>query len=383
MKALVFLVALTGCVTSLEVLVTPTDGGADAGALDAGPSGAFSLSASDAHTCVVRGGPLWCWGTNAEGQLGDGTTTDALTPVQVGVDQHWVLVSTGTVHTCALKADGTVWCWGGNGAGQLGQSDTVARSTPALVPLPLTATSVQSKQSFSCAVLRDASLWCWGANFEGQLGLDDWGSTADHFAPQPVVGDAGWASVTTGQGHACGLQTDGSLWCWGRNTASMVGLQLDAGIQFRAPQRVGTDHDWASIDANQEYTCGLKTDRTVWCWGDLPFSTAPTERPTPFLSGSWQHVEANLFHGCALALDGAGTCWGRNLEGELGLGDNTDRPTPTPLLEAPLSLISTGRFHSCQRRAAGSIWCTGENQQGQLGVGDRVRRNAWTQVMLP
>ncbi len=380
---LLLLLTSTACVFSFEVLTTASDGGADAGAFDAGPSGAFSLSASDEHTCLVRGGPLWCWGTNAEGRLGDGTTTDALAPVQVGSDQTWVMVSAGTVHTCALKAEGSVWCWGGNGAGQLGQGDTTSRTTPTRVALPQGATMVQSRQSFSCAVLRDASLWCWGANFEGQLGLDDGLSTSDHLSPGPVVGNASWAAVTTGQGHACGLQTDGSLWCWGRNTAAMLGLSVDAGVQLRAPQQVGVDRDWASVDANQEYTCALKSDRSLWCWGDLASSTTPTLQPTRFLSGNWQRVEANLFHGCALSLSGAGTCWGRNVEGQLGLGDNVDRPTPTALLEGPLSTISTGRFHSCQRRASGSVWCTGANQQGQLGLGDRVRRNVWTQVTLP
>ncbi len=368
---------LCSCVTSVEVL-TSLDAGNDGG-----PSGAFSLAAGDAHSCAIRGGPLYCWGTNSDGRVGNGTMVDATAPAQVGLERTWVKVSAGERHTCALKVDGTAWCWGANGAGQLGQNDTQSRTTPAQVSLPLPGVDLQSKASFSCALLTDHSLWCWGSNFEGQLGLDDAFNSPDQLTPQRTVTDAGWKTFSTGQGHACAIRVDGSLWCWGRNSRSTLGLPVDAGMQFRSPQHIGTATDWLSVDANQEYTCALKQDHSLWCWGNLPLSTSLVEQPALFLGGSWALVRTNVFHACVLSMGGEGRCWGRNIEGELGLGDVVERPTPTPLLEAPLSELALGRFHSCERRANGSIWCTGENQQGQLGLGDRARRSAWTELSFP
>jgi alpha-tubulin suppressor-like RCC1 family protein len=364
--------ALLSCARAYEVLELPDAGGADAGLA----SDAFSLSAGDAHTCAIRAGALWCWGRDSEGQVGDGTTSSAvLTPVRVGAGTDWVEVSAGESHTCARKADGSVWCWGSNASGQLGLGDFVNRATPTRVPLPSAAHVVQSRSSFSCAVLEDASLWCWGANTEGQLGLDDDYPGADQVSARPVVSDAGWKAVATGQGHACALRLDGSLWCWGRNTGSMVGQGGDAGsIQYRVPQRVGARTDWTQLDANQEYTCALRADQSLWCWGHF-LNDSVLDAPTRMLAGTtWARVRTNLFHLCVVSSSGEASCWGRNLEGQLGLGDFDDRPDPTALDGGPVTDLSTGRFDTCLRRADGSLWCAGKNDDGQLGDGDTALR---------
>ena len=369
------LCALLACSRSYEVLELPDAGGADAGPA----SGAFGLSAGDAHSCAIRAGALWCWGHGSEGQVGTGTPSSAvLTPARVGDAGDWLQVSAGESHTCARKADGSVWCWGNNAAGQLGLGDAVNRAAPARVPLPRAAHFVQSRSSFSCALLDDAALWCWGANYEGQLGLGDDFPGVDQASPRPVVADAGWKTVATGQGHACGVRLDGSLWCWGRNTASMLGQGADAGIQLRLPQRVGARNDWAQLDANQEYTCALREDRSLWCWGNFLNGT-PLLVPTQ-LPGTFALVSTNLFHLCALSSSGAASCWGRNLEGQLGLGDFVDRPAPVMLDGGPLTDLSAGRFDTCLRRTDGSLWCAGQNGDGQLGVGDTATHETWSAV---
>jgi alpha-tubulin suppressor-like RCC1 family protein len=244
------------------------------------------------------------------------------------------------------------------------------------VPLPRAARFVQSRSSFSCALLDDASLWCWGANYEGQLGLGDDFPGVDQVSARQVVSDAGWKTVATGQGHACGVRLDGSLWCWGRNTASMLGQGADAGIQLRLPQRVGARTDWAQLDANQEYTCALREDQSLWCWGNLLNGT-PLLVPTQLVPGAFALVSTNLFHLCALSSSGAASCWGRNLEGQLGLGDFVDRPQPVALDGGPITDLSAGRFDTCLRRANGSLWCAGQNGEGQLGVGDTATHETW------
>lgn len=372
--------SLAACIQSVEVLTT-----VDAGAPDSGPpSGAFSLSGGDYHACAVRGGPLWCWGANENGEAAAGDAGLAMAPLQVGSDRSWVSVTCGEVHSCGLKQDGTVWCWGGNGAGQLGLGDTTSRASPTQVPLPGAAIELHSKFSHVCAILADASLWCWGSNYEGQLGLGDTFPGVDQLSPVAVPSDGGWKTVSGGQGHTCAIRLDGSLWCWGRNPEGEVGLPpAEVSIQPRAPLRVGSDTDWTHVDSSQEYTCGLKADGSLWCWGALVGSATNTERPARLSGGPWAAVRTNTFHLCALSPSGGAVCWGRNLEGQLGLDDLVERTSPTALLDPPFSELAVGRFFTCQRRGNGSIWCTGANEKGQLGVGDTSRRAVFTQLPFP
>ncbi len=94
----------------------------------AGPS---RIAAGHDHTLWVKAnGTLWAWGDNDYGQLGDGTITDRLFPVQIGADNNWVAISAGYFHSLGLKSDGTLWAWGLNNIGQLGDGTTTNRTSP-------------------------------------------------------------------------------------------------------------------------------------------------------------------------------------------------------------------------------------------------------------
>jgi alpha-tubulin suppressor-like RCC1 family protein len=127
---------------------------------------------------VKTNGTLWCWGDNKEGQLGIGTNAASTTPVQVFAGAaKWTTVSAGQSHTCALQADGTLWCWGRNANGQLGTGSNLASAAPvALMGLPATWVAVTAGGEHTCAVAGDGTLWCWGLNVKGQLGLGSAGS---------------------------------------------------------------------------------------------------------------------------------------------------------------------------------------------------------------
>ena len=170
-----FLLVLAGC--------SPTSGG---GAFP--PTGAIAISAGMDFTCALTAsGGVDCWGRNPDGQLGDGTTTNRLTPVPVvGLSGPATAIATGFQHTCALIAGGDVNCWGGNWAGQLGDNSTTNRWTPApVVGLPGPATAISVGGYHTCALVAGGDLHCWGANAVGQLGD---GSTTDRLTPVPVVG---------------------------------------------------------------------------------------------------------------------------------------------------------------------------------------------------
>ena len=93
------------------------------------------IAAGDGHSVGIQAnGTLWCWGANADGQLGNGSTLDRDGPVQVGDARDWVLPGAGAQHSLAIRTDGSLWAWGRNAAGQLGLGDLVSRTTPTALP---------------------------------------------------------------------------------------------------------------------------------------------------------------------------------------------------------------------------------------------------------
>ena len=188
----------------------------------------------------------------------------------------WVAPAVGSVHSCALASDGGVWCWGGNANGQLGSGDRTSRPEPRQVALPAKAVDVRTAFEFTCAVLADASAWCWGYNWEGQLGLGDVHPGDDHLEPIQLGNTRDWTFVATGQGHGCGIRSPGRLYCWGRNTESQLGQGTTEPPQMRAPVQVGADADWVAVGCSQSTTCARKRNGSLWCWGAQPSGALAT-----------------------------------------------------------------------------------------------------------
>ena len=349
------------------------------------------LSLGTAHGCRLERGELWCWGANADGQLGLGDEQDRQAPTLVDDSATWLQVAAGRSHTCALDGGHIVWCWGANVDGQLGPlgPDQGLQLRPVNVPLPGEAMFIAVGWAGSCAILEDRSLWCWGSNAEGQLAR---GFAVERSAqPTPIeAGATGWVAVELGEAHTCGVRADGTLWCWGRNERGELGQGSNLPQQIREPTRVGRERDWSRIAAGRNHTCGVRADGTLWCWGanfagqlgvqagDVfsPRQVAPAQR--------FEQLAMHTFSTCALSVSGQLWCWGRNVEGQLGLGDNQNRSAPTRL-EAPggakASCVRAGRSFVCAC-ADGGVWCAGANDGGQLGLGDRTRRNVLTRQPL-
>ncbi|MEM9193912.1 MAG: hypothetical protein AAGF12_32350 [Myxococcota bacterium] len=348
-----------------------------------------TLSTSWNHTCALRDGVMFCWGSNEEGQLGDGTVGGVVeTPMVVAGPQAWVEVSVGVVHTCGLDRVGSVWCWGGNERGQLGVGDFSPRRRPTAVQLPGAAVAIDNSWYTSCARLEDDSLYCWGWNFEGQLGQDDPVASADSPAPARVVGGP-WASFAAGEGHLCAVGRDQVLFCWGRNTSDNLGLGPAPIRQRRVPTEVETGFLFASVD--QSHGCGIRVDGTLACWGnnndgrvgvgdrdsrDVPTSVASVHQ--------YRSIDVSGFSSCAIRSTGQLDCWGRNEFGRLATGDTDDRLVPTQVgIDTGWLSVAVARFHMCARRENGRIFCSGRNDRGQLGIGVPGVQLALVEVSLP
>lgn len=360
----------------------------------AGPAASLRVSAGAYHTCAIADGALYCWGLNANGQLGTGTNDNEPRPARVGTATDWVAVAAAETSTVGLKRDGTLWSWGSNEVGQLGLGDFSARRRPVQIASARSWITIAGHFKHFCAIDQSRWLWCWGGNDEGELGQADPGAGSDRATPVRVGTADDWLIVSPGQGHTCGIRAAGALYCWGRNSRSELGQGDSAPAQIRAPALVEPEGGWQDVQAGQNTTCALRSD-AVTCWGlsnggSIPQTDVDEVVPVPApvsvpLPDPIVEVAVNTFHGCARAQSGAVACWGRNEEGQIGLGDFGSVAEPQELALAGWSQISTGRFSSCGVRA-GTVHCTGDNRHGQLGQGDAgtsARRASHVPVPLP
>ena len=177
-------------------------------------------AATDRTLAIMEDGTLWGWGNNADGQLGDGTTTDQSLPVRIGTAMNWASVSVGNAHTVAIRTDGSLWAWGDNGSGRLGDGTTTGRATPIRIGTATDWASVSAGGQHTVAIRTDGTLWAWGWNGWGQLGDSSWDT---RWSPVQIGTATDWASVSAGHNHSTAIRTGGLLWAWGNNGQGRLG----------------------------------------------------------------------------------------------------------------------------------------------------------------
>lgn len=297
-------------------------------------------------------------------------------------------IAVGWNHSLAAERDGSLRAWGANGSGQLGLGDTNNRARATRVAPGTTRwRSLAGGSRHSCGIAEDGSLYCWGVNVHGQLGVGD---TADRDTPTRVGAASDWVEVTCGGLHSCGLRAGGTLWCWGANPAGQLGLGSETGDQT-APRRVGAEQGWRGLAAKARFNCALRSDESLWCWGDNSDGqlgqgdTTDRRAPVQVAAGTrWAQVRMGPLHTCAVTANRELFCWGLNDFGQLGTGDTTSSRAPRRVgVERDWALVSGGFEHSCGVRSDGSLWCWGNGALGRLGVeGDPSRtsptRVSWT-----
>jgi alpha-tubulin suppressor-like RCC1 family protein len=240
-------------------------------------SGVLAVSGASHHTCALTGrGGVQCWGGNGEGELGDGTNTDRWTPVDVtGLTSGVLAVSAGPFHTCALTGGGGVQCWGWNSVGQLGDGTNTNRLTPVDVSgLTSGVLAVSAGRQHTCALTTGGGVQCWGRNSWGQLGD---GTATDRWTPVDVSGlTAGVLAVSAGSQHTCALTGGGGVQCWGSNHRGQLGDGTTAdrltpvgvcATGAAAPCRGDLLTGVLAVSAGGEHTCALTGGGGVKCWG--------------------------------------------------------------------------------------------------------------------
>jgi alpha-tubulin suppressor-like RCC1 family protein len=349
-------------------------------------SGITAVAAGWSHACALRStGELDCWGANAQGQLGDGTTVDSRAPVAVaGIGGKVTAVAAGYRHTCALLETGGVKCWGGDASGSLGDGGALSRNVPVDVSgLTAGVQAVDTGAGHTCALLESGAVKCWGWNNSGQVGD---GTAVDRRTPVDVAGLGRAAvAVAAGDQHTCALLDDGSVACWGANASGQLGngLRVRSGVPAAV---VGLSGPAVRITAGGAHTCALIENGTVECWGDdqsgqlgdggYENRSAPTPVVLPAAAG---FIAAGFSHTCALLVDRRIECWGWNTEGQLGDGTVKSRRTPADVagFSGQVAAVAAGWSHACMLSAdAGGVRCWGWNGSGQLGDGSNSDRTA-------
>lgn len=332
-----------------------------------------------------------CWGFNAYGQLGDGSTTNRLSPVYViGLTSGVQTVVAGDIHSCALTNVGAVTCWGNSGSGQVGNGSFADSNK---VPVPVTGLSsdvvlLSAGYFHNCAKRSAGYVYCWGNNSKGQLGI---GSTVNQATPA-YLSDLGTVTTRLASGgmHSCVVITDRRVKCWGNNDYGQLGdgSTANKSTSVSVPNLNGVD----SLSLGQSHSCALTTTGGVKCWGqdvhgnlgdDAGFVSKSVPVDVAGLSAGVTSLAAGGAHTCAVAF-GTLKCWGYDYHGQLGDDEpNYSKATPTPVLcmDSGVSEVSAGYQHTCAKMASGLMKCWGNNQNGQLGDGTTTIRRTPVDVL--
>lgn len=359
-----------GNTTTVEY-TSPTQIGAD-------NDWAWVVSGANHCVAVKTTGTLWAWGLNSSGQLGDGSTTLRSAPVQVGTVTTWSQLGhqlhAGGDSTLAIRTNGTLWAWGSNSNGQLGDGSTTNRNAPVQIGTVTTWSRITGTTISSIGLRTNGTLWTWGANGSGQLGD---GTLTERNSPAQLGTTTTWQAMSGGASHFLARQSDGSLWSWGLNSSGQLGQGRANLATGNTPQRVGTASNWSEMVGGANFSLATTTDGGLRGWGSnnssqlgylprLPLPLYPQLGPVTAAAAGGSN------HSAFILVDGSLWTFGSNSSGQLGLGATSSLPQPVPQQVAAGQTwrsVSLGNTFTMAIRSDDSLWAAGLNSSGQLGDG--------------
>ena len=356
---------------------------------------------------LKKDGTVWAWGVNTSGQLGDGTTTNRTTPVQVKYDSNTnvneiTAIAMGPYNGAAVRTDGCVAAWGDGSAGQLGNGTTASSTYAALVweidvALYLhKITAIAIGQRHMIALKADRTVVAWGNNGQGQLGND---SMVNSSYPVQVMDYwgvdylSGITQISAGHNHSLALSADGTVYTWGSNMSGQIGI--DRMLPFATlPELVVGPEDSGVLDNVTEISAGAKhsvaklSNGKVYAWGECSFVDDTIETlhiPKEVNGGNnygngyntdKKYIASKIHSGSnhLIAQMADGTVWGIGANEAYQLADTFPTETTTTWYkiytpDAFIVDVSASSMNSIALASNGTLYASGLNSVGQLGIG--------------
>ncbi len=329
------------------------------------------------HTIALKSdGTVWAWGWNEQGQLGDGTTDNKKTPVQVSELSSIITIAVGGYHNLAIKSDGTVWAWGYNLHGQLGNGRTYEYATAPIQVSGLdNVIAIACGDDHSLALRSDGSVWAWGSNYHGQLGD---GTFEDRTMPIEVENITDVVAIAAGSEVSFALKSDGNVWAWGFNYYGQLGLGYKT-ISQNVPTQINGLNNIITIASRGRHSFAIKSDSTVWGWGvndggQLGDGTISNKTLPVKISelSNFNFITCEDSYSLAIKSDGTVWAWGWNIHSNLGDDEHIRETTPMQVrkLNDIVHVAGGGNNgHSHALKSDGTVWSWGYNWHGELGCG--------------
>ena len=304
---------------------------------------------------------------------------------------NWKQVAGGNYHTAAIKTDGTLWTWGDNSYGQLGLGNQYTSFSPVQVGSLTNWKQVAGGSRHTAAIKTDGTLWAWGFNGNGELGLGD---TINRSSPVQVGTLTNWKQVVGGESMMSVFKDDGTLWSVGSSDSGKLAIYDLYNFNQSSPVQVGTLTDWKLVAGGNYHTAAIKTDGTLWSWGyngDGQLGLGDTtDRFSPVQVGTltnWKQVVGGAKMISVFKDDG--TLWsaGSLTGGQLAVYDLSIFNQSSPVQVGTLTnwkQVSCGGNSVAAIKTDGTLWTWGANSDftvsGHLGLNDTTHKSSPTQV---
>ena len=330
------------------------------------------------------------WGKNGSGHLGHNNETNYSSPVQIP-GTTW----SGVAGRLSVKTDGTLWATGQAWSGQMGRNSISPGnfSSPTQIGTDTdwgtSSKKIAGGEAGSLAIKNTGTLWAWGVGTNGQLGLND---IVQRSSPTQVGTDSNWNDVTVSKeaGNTYlgyGIKTDSTLWSWGENYYGQLGLNQGGSVKISSPTQ--TPGEWSQISAGMDHVIAVKTNGTLWSWGNGDFgktghNNVGVTYSSPKQVGTdtnWSQASGGTYGSAAVKSNGELYVFGANGSGQIGANNRTQYSSPKQVSGTTWQSVTIGdpgTVHAT--KTDGTWWAWGYNDEGQLGVNDTVRRSSPVQV---